>query len=217
MSRWDEVEVGSHTRPSLLQVLSVMSLGRRSCVSVAVFCVRHRRGRQGCLREVNAWYSSHEPRIFTSSSELDPLNKTRVRRFSFEGVSRYVCGITYLVPIPALNNPLAGQNVSTDTWPPVTSFPRETDGRGWSPEVLLKRFYISPLGGVLALPLFTHVLPHVRFTSDQGAQRQIFKALSDTMLPKAGTLDNASCDDNLAAPSIWNLAGSAKAAPSQSG
>lgn len=42
---------------------------------------------QGCLREVNAWYSSHEPRIFTSSSELDPFNKTRVRRFSSEGVS----------------------------------------------------------------------------------------------------------------------------------
>jgi len=47
MSRRDEVEMGSHTRSSLLQGLSIMSLGRRSRVSSAVFCVRHRRGRQG--------------------------------------------------------------------------------------------------------------------------------------------------------------------------
>lgn len=97
-----------------------------------------------------------------------------------------MCSITYLVSIPALNDLPVGQNISADTWPPVTSFPRETDGRGWSPEVLLERFYISPLGGVLTLPLSTHVSPHVRFTSDQGAQQQIFKAPSNTVLPKMG-------------------------------
>lgn len=115
-----------------------------------------------------------------------------------------------------------GHNVSAGTWPPVTSFPGKTDGRGWSPEVLLERFYISPSERVLALPLSTHVLPHFRFTSDQGSQRQIFKALSDAMLLKVG------CWAMPAATTNWlpraqhmelqySMAGSAGAAPSQSG